>query len=178
MALTTYTELKTEFLSTFRLQPTAAHILNSLSNLRQNRRSVYAYAAEIRKLVNRLAAPDKPSDLVQCETFLRDLDHNDPHIGMDLSGQTLDTLVERVVKADRLKAPITQSYGPAVAGSRVAYLPQGSRYGYPPAAWNFQGATSLDAQRGVGSATAVDGPAESGSGLVFRPDVWCTSYGK
>ena len=70
MALTTYTDLKTEFLSTFRLQPTAAHILNSLSNLRQNRRSVYAYVAEIRKLVNRLAAPDKPSDLVQCETFL------------------------------------------------------------------------------------------------------------
>ena len=74
---------------------------------------------------------------------------------------------------------MTQPYGPAaVAGNRVANLPQGSGYGYPPMAWQFQGAAvGLDAQRGAGSA-AVGGPAESGSGSVFRPDVWCTSCGK
>ena len=80
-----------------------------------------------------------PSDLVQCETFLWGLDHNDPHIGMDLTRQNLDALVERVVKADRLKTPITQVYGPVVVKSKLALALVGFGQVPPASVWQYPG---------------------------------------
>ena len=114
MALVMYEQLKIEFFSTFWLQPTAVHILHLLNNLKQNWHSVYAYAAKNCKLVNLLDDINWLSDLIQCKTFLWGLDHNDPYIGMDLIRLTLDTLMEKVLKAYWLKTPITQVYGPAI----------------------------------------------------------------
>ena len=62
--LHTYAKLKTEFLRTFRRQPIAAHILNSLQNIKQSGRSVHVYASKIRKLVNQLERTEWPSDLI------------------------------------------------------------------------------------------------------------------
>ena len=126
---------------------------------------MYAYAAEIRKLVNPLDLANRLSALVQCETFLRGLDHNDPHIGMDLIGQTLDTLVERVVKADRLKTPITHVYGPAVVNSGFVPSPVGFGQVASAPVWQYPGVGVQDAQRGAGT-TTVAGPA---GGVVSLP---------
>ena len=93
---------------------------------------------------------------------------------MDLTGQTLDTLVERVVKADRLKTPITHVYGPAVVNSGFVPSPVGFGQVASAPVWQYPGVGVQDAQRGAGTTTVV-GPAGGVVSLPFRPGVWCTS---
>ena len=170
-AFQTYDALKTPFLESFRTERTTSHVLVRLNSILQLGRSIHEYAAEFRRLLNRIPIAEQPSVPLQCEYFIQGLDYPEALLTQDLQTATLMQIINLAIKVDKLRKNPGSNlpFGSATTTPVQTVGPSA----YTPSTWSNRVSAGMMTPGGVGAAGMM-GPSTSGGVQPFRPGVWCT----